>query len=552
MTNKDFLLEVHKLCHIESQQCVTMINALCKLMAQAGVEQVPVSLPGLGTFVSHKHPEYMQEDPQTGRMTLYPPRITYRMQSLDPEVPSDILVHQLAEQTKTSEAECLSLLKAFVEVIFGSLDHGEEVEVKGLGAFRNIVTRQGELQRVAYTPDAQMRTMVNAPFNCFESVVADDPSLIADETAAAVAAIASEAADLNAAVAEEAPTAVEVQSADAEATSLVVEEESAVAEADSTPVEEPAAMAEPSSEAVDNVPEVDGTTPTAVEVLPQEAEPAAEAADAESQVEEATPTASEVVPAVTETTNNAAEPVEQVKEATSAPANTVPSSNIDKSSHKKHDDEDYFESLHHRPNRTRNYLLYTACSILVLAGAALIWWIMNIDNESEDRIPTLANLEEELIPEPTVAEDTLAFIEDAAVDTVVATEPTEVVEEPTLITENQTPQKPAEPVAEPAKPAKTASTAPITEQMYSHNADGSIATHKLQEGERLTLVALKYYGDKCFWPYIYEVNTDKIKSPSLVSAGMVLRLPDAAYFGIDAHDAKSINKAKAKAAKLLN
>jgi len=171
MTQKDFIVSVQKSCHLEHQQCDMLLNALSKLMAKAGVEQIPVTLQGLGTFTSHKHPEYIKEDPETGLQTLYPPRISYRMQSVDNKVQPDLLSKQLAEIAKTPVEDTRRFLSALVNSILAVLKKGEEVEVKGLGTFRVINSNQGDIQRIAYTPDEQMKQQVNAPFNCFEPVV---------------------------------------------------------------------------------------------------------------------------------------------------------------------------------------------------------------------------------------------------------------------------------------------------------------------------------------------------------------------------------------------
>lgn len=171
MTQKDFIVQLQKSCHLENQQCTMLLNALSKLMAKAGVEQVSVTLPGLGTFTSHKHPEYIKENSETGQQTLFPPRITYRMQSVDENVPQDLLEKLMVESVKTPVDEIHKFLGALVQTILSCLKRGEEVDVKGIGNFRIINSNQGEIQRIAYTPDEQMKQQVNAPFNCFEPVV---------------------------------------------------------------------------------------------------------------------------------------------------------------------------------------------------------------------------------------------------------------------------------------------------------------------------------------------------------------------------------------------
>ena len=74
----------------------------------------------------------------------------------------------------------------------------------------------------------------------------------------------------------------------------------------------------------------------------------------------------------------------------------------------------------------------------------------------------------------------------------------------------------------------------------------------LQQGERLTLIALRYFGSKDFWPYVYEVNKDRLSSPSSVPAGAVLHLPNPSYYGIDALSVESIEKAKEFGREILN
>lgn len=87
----------------------------------------------------------------------------------------------------------------------------------------------------------------------------------------------------------------------------------------------------------------------------------------------------------------------------------------------------------------------------------------------------------------------------------------------------------------------------VQNEKVSHrmkDESGNFKTHKLEPGERLTLVALQYFGHKDFWPYIFDVNSDKLKSPSNVMSGMTLYLPDPSYFNIDVNDVQSLKKAR--------
>lgn len=73
--------EVQKGCGMDRQQCAMLLSSLQHLLSEEAIALNPVELEGLGTFVSTKHPEYIQEDPQTGATTLFPPRYSYRFQS---------------------------------------------------------------------------------------------------------------------------------------------------------------------------------------------------------------------------------------------------------------------------------------------------------------------------------------------------------------------------------------------------------------------------------------------------------------------------------------
>lgn len=81
MNHKEFLGEVQKKCNLDKPTCSALLAAMEKLMVEEAVSLVTVEMEGLGQFVSSKHPEFIQENPVSGEVVLYPPRITYRFQS---------------------------------------------------------------------------------------------------------------------------------------------------------------------------------------------------------------------------------------------------------------------------------------------------------------------------------------------------------------------------------------------------------------------------------------------------------------------------------------
>lgn len=460
MTNKEFLLEVQKSCHIEMPRCLMLMGCLQKMLGNAAVDQAAVVLSGLGVFTSHKHPEYVQEDPQTGAMTLFPPRITYHFQS-EPSAEGTPCAELLAEYAHVELEEASSFVNGVVKAINEHLNAGEEIEVPGIGAFKNVLTHQSDLKHVDFMPCDQMKELVNAPFACFEPYV------------------------ISAGCAKDAEPEI---------------------------VEKP--------------------------------EPAAEETSAPVVAETPAPVVEEA-------------PAPVVKEEEPVPA---PNISFHKDGHIIIKQEDKKSE-----ERSTKRVLYISLA-LIMAGCGFLLWLMFGDKLSNnDNPPTEAKVIETAAPKP--APLGFAPVEEPVAEPVEEKAPVEPVkkveEEP--VAPKQEVEKEASAKAEPIKPvkeepAKTEPAKPVKEEPVKatvkefhrmKDADGKEVTVKLASGSRLTLIALEHFGDKSFWPYIFEVNKDKLKAPNLVQTGMVLYLPDPAYYGIDAQDPASVQKAKNKAAQLL-
>ena len=52
-----------------------------------------------------------------------------------------------------------------------------------------------------------------------------------------------------------------------------------------------------------------------------------------------------------------------------------------------------------------------------------------------------------------------------------------------------------------------------------------ITTEEMHEGSRLTWMSKRFYGDKRFWPYLYDANRDRIVNPSNIEVGTPIRVP---------------------------
>lgn len=81
MEHKELMQELQRRTQLDAARCSMLLTTLERVMADEAIGTREVEMEGLGRFVSHKHPEYVEEDPETGEQVLYPPRISYRFQS---------------------------------------------------------------------------------------------------------------------------------------------------------------------------------------------------------------------------------------------------------------------------------------------------------------------------------------------------------------------------------------------------------------------------------------------------------------------------------------
>lgn len=534
MNHKEFLTEVQKVCHADHHQCVTLLSALQKLMVKAAMDQIPVNIKGLGSFTSHKHPEYIQEDPSNGEQTLFPPRISYRMQAENPTSPEaeQSITKELAEYANLPVELTDAFLNAFATVIQKQLNNRDEVEVHGIGSFQVIEAHQSELHRIAFNPDEQMRMQVNAPFNCFEPVIIRK-GIVKEEVVAVEPTVDAieqtvESAEKTFEPASESVT--QVTEDDIEPQQVEVNQEIEETEV-------PANQAEPeTTEDIVKQPSGSEKTEQIVEDKEEIIDPIAK------QEPEIHPTGEETVVIVSEESKS---PKQQ--ESMAETSNTKQEQQV------LHDDE--------KKNKNSNTFLYSALTVTIIACIAFVAYLFMVDRhdnlvEAELAIPedtlVFAQNEDFTVSPDELEEDTMgteiAAEEKQETPVPVETNQAQPVEEvkPVVVETKQT-----QPVAEPK--ATTPTEQPKPAQVFHRlmGADGKPVTVTLNAGERLTIISLNQYGDKAFWPYIFEVNSDRIQAPNLVQAGMKLYLPDPAYYDIDANSEESLRKAKNRGAQLL-
>jgi nucleoid DNA-binding protein/nucleoid-associated protein YgaU len=77
-------------------------------------------------------------------------------------------------------------------------------------------------------------------------------------------------------------------------------------------------------------------------------------------------------------------------------------------------------------------------------------------------------------------------------------------------------------------------------------------TVRVSRGDRLNLFALKYYGNKVFWVYIYQHNQSKLTDPDNIPVGIELQIPASSEYNIDAGNPASVRKASVLQSQILS
>lgn len=83
-------------------------------------------------------------------------------------------------------------------------------------------------------------------------------------------------------------------------------------------------------------------------------------------------------------------------------------------------------------------------------------------------------------------------------------------------------------------------------------ASDAVVTDTVRPGRFLTTMALKHYGKKKFWVYIYEENRDILGDPDLIAPNTVVLIPPAEKYGIKPGDKASEDDAQRRATAIMN
>lgn len=123
---------------------------------------------------------------------------------------------------------------------------------------------------------------------------------------------------------------------------------------------------------------------------------------------------------------------------------------------------------------------------------------------------------------------------------VIAEEPKEVkkAEEPKAVEQKVEKPKEVQKVEKPKEVKPQTTVQPKTADTWRF--DDILLTEEITPGSRLTWIAKKHYGDKIYWPYLYEANKDHISNPSNIPVGTPIRVPRLTKAMRDTTDARFI------------
>ncbi|MCM1051734.1 MAG: HU family DNA-binding protein [Paenibacillus sp.] len=435
------------------------------------------------------------------------------------KIPFHELASLLAANCNISPEEAEDFIKNFFDQIAGSLGEGESVKIKGIGTFG--LTGEKDTP-VSFTPDAEIADTINAPFALFEPEVLSDT--LSDEALADIDAPVNVTESI-----EDEPSASETSTDDNSPIPTIPSEEAAKNEpaTETVPAEEKnednrtdendSVVAEAETPCpVKTIEETTQVIETTEEAIEAEAQPAAEPElvqpTAKAPIKEPpTAVATDKAPDTT-VTKLAEKPVV----STITPTPSFP----------EEEPEEYLPEAHGQKSGPGfGWGFLTGIIVGLALGACAVYFAIDY-----------------IIPTPAPQE---SVIEDAASDEEVA----QVLAEAEAVLRGDTAISAQEPVAE-SKAIETGNEAPKTEEPVEQPKSEPVKD-TVRAGYLLHDMAKKHYGNKCFWVYIYEENKAKITNPNRVSPGLVLIIPQAEKYGINASSQASIKTANEKAGKIL-
>ena len=97
----------------------------------------------------------------------------------------------------------------------------------------------------------------------------------------------------------------------------------------------------------------------------------------------------------------------------------------------------------------------------------------------------------------------------------------------------------ADTIAEPVDTIAETAIQPEEEIPEPEPYSDLITIEEMHQGSRLTWMAKRYYGDKKYWPYLYDANRSTIVNPSNIKTGTPIRIPRLTQEQLDTTNAQT-------------
>lgn len=426
----------------------------------------------------------------------------------------------LAKEANISGAKAEQFTKAMFDLIIEGLEKDGIVKINGLGTFKvtevasrsSVNVNTGEKfeikghRKLTFTPADALRENVNQPFAMFEPVEVDESYTDNDEDVESIDEETAAESVAETVVEEEATEEVREESIAVEETA----QEGFIPAEEEMPAEEEAPAESTVAEFEEEQPVEDVPQQETVHVIE---EPASQ--ETEEVVEESLPeeTAPDVEDPETETVA-VAEPEKETKaEAAPVKEKTADVAN-DKKPALMPEKEKKSAGISSAPKKNgggRGWIFITILLLLVAGGA---YFMLNSNGKKEQKPLVAAKVEGKR--EKPSGNNSAAANTVAPVDTLAAAVPDDSVK---VMPE---PEEEYRFVMCDELAARSVKSITIADTLL-YETVGDLAMHTVENGDRLTRIAVKYYGDKRLWPYIVMYN--RLKDPNGLCRGMELAIP---------------------------
>lgn len=430
------------------------------------------------------------------------------------------LIQLFALRTGDSKKLSEDFLKEFFSLVAEELANGEQVKIKDLGVFKTIEVEARKSvnvstgedhhipahRKVVFTPCKELASMINAPFEIFETVeLADD-----FETVEIADGSVNEDEQPAAPTSQEAPGFSDEPEPEADEECYVRDEEDTTVytfeQPDTLEEKMPQTAVTPGSAEI----------PESSDELPEQAAPSGDDGNAsDDEIEDADRGMS---------AGKQQAPQTEAQENVAVQDNVAPTENVAVADNEMHDE---YDSPHEGRRRSgsgfwRGYLWGVSTAAVVAGIAYLVIMLLQCREvvvAPFAQTDTITASEAHMLA-PSVEKDTVAVVENRGTQNETAS----------VTASDAVPTKVSDP--EPPKEEKVYDT--ITTTRY------------------LTTMAKVHYGNFHLWPYIYEENKAFLGHPDRIKPGTRVVIPDLKKYGVDPTNPDDIAKAKKKGVEIYS